>query len=520
MQIGSKTALFLLSTAGRGFIRRAKRDITDSLSRGFPYAALVAVLLLGSAPVVSAARPWIARKPPVAPPAAHQLRDLGRWPAEPAEPKEIDPARFRLSVDHLCERPKYTVVRTGAVKATGKGKADKPGKARQGRPTKRTRGDRKADKAADVLAESDTESESDATDGQSATGGAPASVLALGDLVQAAAAEAGVDPFLLAGLMYEESGCRPRLESPRGYGLLRIHPGLYQSPGAPTPPGDKEDWRMASLLDPAENLRLGAKLLQMWSGTHAELDATFGGVPHRGAVSHFVWGDTVRGSGAEDQVLTARRRLIQFYEQTPEPTTNTAFGITMQSPLEGTPRLASSGPGEDRAGGKRRHRGIDLSAEIGEPVRAVADGTVIFAGVNLPGAPRRAIPPSQVAGYRWRRLGAGGIYVCIEHAPNRGVVTCYMHLDIYTISEGEQVKAGQMIGRVGRTGVQVSPPHLHFEIRVDDRFVDPARHLAALVIPPKATQTYRLVMQAKRMRVARARSAKAEAAAATAAGGG
>lgn len=480
-------------------------------------------MLLGSGQPASAARPWIARKPPVAPPAAHQLRDLGRWPAEPAEPKEIEPTRFRLAVEHLCERPKYSVARP-ASKVSGRAKADsKSDKSSKARKTRRGRGavDRKDDqRAPDVLA-ADGGDSTDSEDGVSGTSARRKDIYSLGDLVQAAAAEAGVDPFLLAALMYEESGCRPALESPRGYGLLRIHPGLYQSPGAPTPPGDKDDWRLAALLDPAENLRLGAKLLQMWTETHAELDAAFGGVPHRGAVSHFVWGDTVRGSGVEDQVMTARRRLIQFYLQTPEPTTTTAFGITLQSPLEGTPRLASSGPGEDRAGGKRRHRGIDLSAEIGEPVRAVADGTVIFAGVNLPGAPRRSISPEQVARYRWRRLGAGGIYICIEHAPNRGVVSCYMHLDIYNVAEGEQVKSGQMIGRVGRTGVQVSPPHLHFEIRVEDRFVDPARHLAALVIPPKATQTYRMVMKAKRMRVAKARSAKAEAAAAaTVAGGG
>jgi murein DD-endopeptidase MepM/ murein hydrolase activator NlpD len=511
--------------AGRGFNRHGKRDITEPLSRRIPYVALAAVLVpslvLGVVPGAGvapawAARPWIARTPPVAPPAAHQLRDLDRWPAEPAEPKEIDPVRFRLSVEHLCERPKYSVARP--AKAASKGRVDKAGKSRKSRRGRRD-GKTGTRAAGEVLAETDgTSSGADSSGDTSAAGATVAKPVEppLGDLVQAAAAEAGIDPFLLAGLMYEESGCRPGLESPRGYGLLRIHPGLYQSPGAPTPPGEKDDWRMASLLDPAENLRLGAKLLQMWSETHSQLDATFGGVPHRGAVSHFVWGDTVRGSGVEDQVMTARRRLIQFYLQTPEPTTPTSFGIVMQSPLEGTPRLASSGPGEDRAGGKRRHRGIDLSAEIGEPVRAVADGTVIFAGVNLPSAPRRAIPPSQVARYRWKRLGAGGIYVCIEHAPNRGVVSCYMHLDIYTISEGEQVKAGQMIGRVGRTGVQVSPPHLHFEIRVDDRFVDPARHLAALVIPPKATQTYRMVMQAKRMRVANARRAKAEAAAAAA----
>jgi hypothetical protein len=51
---------------------------------------------------------------------------------------------------------------------------------------------------------------------------------------------------------------------------------------------------------------------------------------------------------------------------------------------------------------------------------------------------------------------------------------------------------------------------LHFELRVDDRHVDPARYLSTLCIPPKATQTYRMVMQAKRVRLARAKSARPE----------
>jgi murein DD-endopeptidase MepM/ murein hydrolase activator NlpD len=334
----------------------------------------------------------------------------------------------------------------------------------------------------------------------------------LGDLVQSAAIEAKVDPFLLAGLMFVQSGCKAGRESRLGAGLLRIQPALYRSPGAPAPPGEKDEWRLPALLDPAENLRLGAKLLRMWGDTHGEIDAAFGGVPHRGPVAHFIWGDVVRGSGAEDQVLTARRRLIAFYQQTPEPTTKTSFGLTMLSPLEGAPRVASSGPGEDRAGGKRRHRGIDLAAGVGEPVRAVADGVILFAGANVPNVPRESIPPARIARYRWRKLGAGGIYVCIEHAPARHIVTCYMHLDTYSVTEGETVTAGQPIGRVGRTGVQLSPPHLHFELRIDDRVVDPARHLAALVIPPSATQTHLLVMQAQRLRVAKAKNANAGAA--------
>ncbi|MES1171870.1 MAG: M23 family metallopeptidase [Bacteroidota bacterium] len=433
---------------------REKREINAPLSRGITSAALVALVVIGTGRPAGAARhPWTARKPSATPTPAHQLRDVGRWPAEPAEPAAVDPARFRVSVSHLCERYRS------------------PGAAPDEDPTR-----------------------------------------PFGDLVQAAATEAKIDPFLLAGLMFAQSGCRPDLKSRQGFGLLRIHPDLYRSPDAPRPPGDKEDWKPSALLDAAKNLRLGAKLLAMWRDSHEELDTAFGGVPHRGPVAHFIWGDIVRGSGLEDQALTARRRLIAYYEQKPEPTTtNGPLGLALVSPLEGTPRLASSGPGEDRAGGKRRHRGIDLSAAVGEPIRAVADGTVMFAGANLVGAPRRSVTPDKIARYRWRRLGAGGIYVCIEHAPDHHVVTCYMHLDTYSVTEGDTVTAGQYIGRVGRTGVHVSPPHLHFELRIDDRCVDPTRHLAELVIPPKATQTYKVVMKAQRLRIAKARGAKASA---------
>ncbi|MBC8133689.1 MAG: M23 family metallopeptidase [Deltaproteobacteria bacterium] len=461
------------------------------MSRGIvPVALAIALIAATPTPVAAArpgrlGRPWIARRPPVAPPPAHQLRDLTRWPAEPAEPSQIDPERFRQTVEHLCTRGLSKPAAKASSKVLSKTSKKSSGQIAASQPT--------------------------ATDEPVAVGPAK-----LGDLVQGAAAEAGVDPFLLAGLMFVQSGCRPSRESRRGAGLLRIHAAMYRSPGAPPAPGEADDWRLSTLLDPAENLRLGAKLLQMWGETHAEIDAAFGGVPHRGPVAHFIWGDVVRGSGAEDQVLTARRRMIAFYLETPEPTTKTSFGPSLVCPLEGAPRVASSGPGEDRAGGKRRHRGIDLVAVVGEPVRAVADGTVMFAGANLPGSARTSVPPSRIARYRWRRLGAGGIYVCIEHAPERHVVTCYMHLDTYSVSEGDAVAAGQIIGRVGRTGVQLSPPHLHFELRIDDRVVDPARHLSSLVIPPKATQTYRLVMKAKRLRVSKVRGAKAAGTAAAA----
>jgi murein DD-endopeptidase MepM/ murein hydrolase activator NlpD len=502
-------------------------------------AATVTVWLIWPGSLAVAAHPWPARHLPVTPPAAHQLADISRWPAEPLTPPVIDPVRFGAAVEHLCGKDKLVLDQAAAHVPP---------------PTPTT--DVKVD--ADADADADVETGPSAIDlrirsarGQAAStdgplglgytaavvpalpvlpevvapapplapgaGAAPvpaestvtttaASPSGLGTLVLAAAREAGVDAFLLAGLMLEQSRCRERLETRWGYGLLGIHPALYQSPGAPPPPGPREWWRKPALLDPATNLRLGALLLEMWQESHERLDAEFHGVPHRGGAAHFIWGDVVRGSGGEDQVLTARRRLLADYASRPEPVVATSLGLPLLCPLEGTPRVASSGPGEDRAGGKRQHQGIDLGAAIGEPVRSVADGTVIFAGVNLASAPRRSLTPAAAARYRWKRLGAGGIYVCVEHAPQRHVVSCYMHLDSYVVNEGDVLRAGQILGRVGRTGVQVSPPHLHFELRVDDRHVNPVRYLGDLIIPPKATQTYRYAIRAKRTRLARMQS--------------
>jgi murein DD-endopeptidase MepM/ murein hydrolase activator NlpD len=328
-----------------------------------------------------------------------------------------------------------------------------------------------------------------------------AAAASVSDDLLAAAGAANVDPFLLAGLMFFESSCNPNLTAPNGTGLLRLDRSMYFSEGAPKPPIDRSEWTKDNLLDPKENLRIGATLLKMWNDAHAELDQQFGGAPHRTGVAHFLWGDDVRSSGQEDLVYTARRRLVANYTAQPDASRTTSLGIPIISPLEGTPRVATSGPGDERDGGARRHRGLDIVAAIGEPVRSIADGVVIFAGANLGLGVRGApIPPEKIARYAHRRLGAGGIYVCIQHDAERKIVSCYMHLSSYRIAAGDKVTIGETIGFVGRTGVKLSPPHLHFEIRVDDRFTNPVRYLTDMVIPPKATMTHRYVMRRMRLR--------------------
>ena len=96
----------------------------------------------------------------------------------------------------------------------------------------------------------------------------------------------------------------------------------------------------------------------------------------------------------------------------------------------------------------KRHTGIDYSAAHGTPIFATAGGTVEFAG--------------------WR--GGYGKIVVIRH-PN-GYKTYYGHCSRLLVKKGTYVKQGQTIARVGRTG-QATGPHVHYEIRINGKPVNP-----------------------------------------------
>ena len=98
------------------------------------------------------------------------------------------------------------------------------------------------------------------------------------------------------------------------------------------------------------------------------------------------------------------------------------------------------------------HKGLDIAASFGTAIKAVADGTVIFAGVS--------------SGY--------GNFIKIDHGNN--VVTCYGHCSKLLVSVGQKVTAGDVIAKVGSTGNSTGN-HLHFEIRINDVQVNPENYL-------------------------------------------
>jgi murein DD-endopeptidase MepM/ murein hydrolase activator NlpD len=178
------------------------------------------------------------------------------------------------------------------------------------------------------------------------------------------------------------------------------------------------------------------------------------------------------------------------------------------SPLQGTPRVAPSGPGEDRDEGARAHRGLDIDATVGEPVGSLADGVVWFAGFDLPGRVRpQPVPPEELAQTPRPTLGPGGLFVCVRHA--EGIFSCYMHLASYRVHINDRVKAGDCLGTVGRSGVKSSGSHLHLELHVKGAAIDPAPILGPeLVIPPQDTVAHDLAMQSKKLRLKHERRAR------------
>ncbi len=98
------------------------------------------------------------------------------------------------------------------------------------------------------------------------------------------------------------------------------------------------------------------------------------------------------------------------------------------------------------------HTGIDLAAACGTPIHAAADGTVIYARVSA----------------SW-----GGRTI-IEHSPT--LKTAYGHQSKFLVTEGQVVKQGQVIGLSGTTGWSTGC-HLHFDVIVNERYVDPAPYL-------------------------------------------
>ncbi|WP_088340731.1 M23 family metallopeptidase [Robiginitalea sediminis] len=145
----------------------------------------------------------------------------------------------------------------------------------------------------------------------------------------------------------------------------------------------------------------------------------------------------------EDSLLRAQVALEDKYNLFETPAADGSK--LLYSPL--------SGPVTQQYDPDSRHFAIDIVAPRDTPIKAVANGTVIFA--------------------EW--TAATGYVIIIEH--KEGLTSVYKHNGSLSKAQGDVVRAGEVVASVGNTGELTTGPHLHFELWKDGRPVNPLNYV-------------------------------------------
>jgi murein DD-endopeptidase MepM/ murein hydrolase activator NlpD len=150
------------------------------------------------------------------------------------------------------------------------------------------------------------------------------------------------------------------------------------------------------------------------------------------------------------------RRLFASWNGTSTaslPARPRSVSIPSRMPLEGAGLTSGFGMRVHPVlGGRRQHKGIDLSSPIGSPIYATADGVVTRAD--------------------W--FSSYGLYISLDHGAQ--LETRYGHLSRLNVAEGQAVRKGDLIGYVGTTG-RSTGPHLHYEVRIAGTAVNPIPYM-------------------------------------------
>ncbi|HET7755198.1 MAG TPA: peptidoglycan DD-metalloendopeptidase family protein [Anaeromyxobacteraceae bacterium] len=152
-----------------------------------------------------------------------------------------------------------------------------------------------------------------------------------------------------------------------------------------------------------------------------------------------------RPAAVEAQVAEDRAAFLAAFAQPPTPPLfSKAFRAPRSSAVTGRFGDLRTFNGETQG----QHYGTDFKGRVGDPVLAANDGRVTLV----------------------RDAWTSGLSVVVFHGA--GVHSVYFHLSKSLVREGDVVKRGQRIGRVGASG-RASGPHLHWGVRIGDLYVDP-----------------------------------------------
>ncbi len=158
---------------------------------------------------------------------------------------------------------------------------------------------------------------------------------------------------------------------------------------------------------------------------------------------------TQRISTGKGMGLSDRLDLGGLQHVTPMPSPD---GLQAVFPVDGKVSSRFGERVDPLSGHRRDHDGLDIAAAEGSPIRAVRAGTVTFAGSR----------------------GSYGNLVIVDHGD--GLQTRYAHCKSVGVQAGDSVAAGSVVASVGSSG-RSTGPHLHLEVRQDERPVDPLKAL-------------------------------------------
>ena len=159
--------------------------------------------------------------------------------------------------------------------------------------------------------------------------------------------------------------------------------------------------------------------------------------------------EEARKKAEEEKKAAAANKAAQTYK------TVSLGDISFTWPCPASGRITSGfgGRKSPTKGASSNHQGIDISASTGTSIVAAAAGEVVIATYS----------------------SSAGNYVMISHGG--GVYTVYMHASSLLVSQGQSVKKGQTIAKVGSTGYSTGS-HLHFGVRVNGSYVNPTKYVS------------------------------------------
>lgn len=164
------------------------------------------------------------------------------------------------------------------------------------------------------------------------------------------------------------------------------------------------------------------------------------------------WEDIVDVNDISSSQISAGLRIFIPGSKMTQYEKNKFYELTYIWPVKGVISSYFGQRIDPITGGYGYHTGIDIKNFYGTPIRATVGGIVSYVGFN----------------------NVYGNYIEIKH--NSEIVSVYAHLSAILVKEGDEIKQGQIIGRLGNSG-RSTGPHLHFEIRKNGKFVDPLKIL-------------------------------------------